>query len=328
MAANRKVRALSLLSGGLDSLLAVKVLEEQGIEVVGLTFTSPFFGAENARKGADQLGIELVVIDITGPHLELVKTPPHGYGKGMNPCIDCHALMVKMAGELMEREGYDLIATGEVLGERPMSQNMQSLSTVARDSGYADFLLRPLSAKLLPPTKPERDGKVDRERLLAIEGRSRKPQIALAAKYGITSYLQPAGGCLLTDPNFSARLRELLEKNPAATEADVRLLRLGRHFRFPSGAKAIVGRDEKDNEKIERSAGGCDCLILPTEAAGPTVLLTKPFDDDDVEFAAKLCASFSDNAGDAIEIEIRHPSGIRRLPVTPGPRAAFDEMRI
>nr|HPM42120.1 tRNA 4-thiouridine(8) synthase ThiI [bacterium] len=292
------------------------------------TFTSPFFGAENARKGADQLGIKLVVLDITGPHLELVKKPPHGYGKQMNPCIDCHALMVKVAGELLEKEGYDLIATGEVLGERPMSQNMQSLSTVAKDSGYADFLLRPLSAKLLPPTRPEREGKVDRDRLFAIEGRSRKPQIALAAKYGIKSYLQPAGGCLLTDPNFSARLRELLDKNPAATEADVRLLRLGRHFRLPSGAKAIVGRDEKDNEKIERAAGEGDCLVLPTEAAGPTVLLAAPFCEEDVELAAKLCASFSDDVGGAIEIEIRHPAGNRRLQVAPGARAEFDGMRI
>lgn len=328
MADARTIRALSLLSGGLDSLLAVKVLQEQGIEVTGITFTSPFFGAENARKGARQLGINLIVLDITEEHLELVKHPPHGYGKQMNPCIDCHAFMVKKAGELMKRDGYDFIATGEVLGERPMSQNMQSLGTVARDSGCADDLVRPLSAKLLAPTKPELEGKVDRERLLAIEGRSRKPQMALAAKYGITSYLQPAGGCLLTDPAFSARLRELLEHSPGARAQEIGLLKLGRHYRLASGTKAIVGRNEKDNMTIETSAGKDDCLVLPTIAAGPTVLLVSPFLGEDIDIAAELCVSFSDHGGNEIELDIRHPAGHRRMNVAPKPRASFDRMRI
>ncbi|HPQ81482.1 MAG TPA: tRNA 4-thiouridine(8) synthase ThiI [bacterium] len=323
-----KVRALSLLSGGLDSLLAVKVLQEQGIEVTGLTFTSPFFGAENARRGADQLGIELVVCDITKEMVSLVKNPPHGYGKGMNPCIDCHSLMVKKAGEFMERDGFDFIATGEVLGERPMSQNIQSLSTVARDSGYAGYLLRPLSAKLLEPTKPEREGKVDREKLLAIEGRSRKPQMALATKYGITSYLQPAGGCLLTDPAFSARLRDLLKHDPSATPEDIRLLRMGRHFRLASGAKAIVGRDEKDNRRIEEAAREGDCLVVSDITPGPVVLLTAPFDPADVDAVAQLCASFADNRGEEIDLEVRLPSETKRMRAKPSERSDFDAMRI
>ena len=328
MSDGRKVRALSLLSGGLDSLLAVKVLEEQGIEVTGLTFTSPFFGAENARRGAGQLGIDLVVVDITDEHLELVKNPPHGYGKQMNPCIDCHALMVRRAGEMMMRDGFDFIATGEVLGERPMSQNMQSLGTVARDSRFGEYLLRPLSAKLLPPTKPELEGKVDRDRLLAIEGRSRKPQMALAKMYGITSYMQPAGGCLLTDPAFSARLKDLLKHDPSVTPRQIGLLRMGRHFRFASGAKAIVGRDEKDNGRIEPAACGEDCLVVSDITPGPVVLLVFPYSDADVEAAAALCASFADNRGEAVDLEIRLPAGRRRTMAKPSARSDFDSMRI
>ena len=322
-----KVRAIVLLSGGLDSLLAVKVLQEQGIEVVGLTFESPFFGSGNALKGAEQLGIELIVKDISEEELELVKNPPHGFGKQMNPCIDCHTLMFLKAGEMLP-EGYDFIATGEVLGERPMSQNRQSLGTVAKGSGHADLLLRPLSAKLLEPTKPERDGLVDRERLLAIEGRSRKPQLELAKKYGIKSYVQPAGGCLLTDPQFSKRLKDLFRNQPDATVDDARLLRMGRHFRSPSGAKIVVGRDKGDNERIAEFAKEGDVLIISDITPGPTALVRGGGGKVDIDLAARIVASFADHGGREIDMELAQGEKRERIKATPSPRDEFEGIRI
>lgn len=327
MSAKRKARAIVLLSGGLDSLLAVKVLQEQGIEVVGLTFESPFFGSGNARRGAEQLGIELIVKDISEEELELIKNPPHGFGKQMNPCIDCHALMFRKAGEMLS-EGYDFIATGEVLGERPMSQNRQSLDTVARESGCAELLLRPLSAKHLPPTRPELDGLVDRDRLLDLKGRSRKPQIALAKRYGIKSYVQPAGGCLLTEPNFSKRLLELLSKEPQAGVDDARLLAMGRHFRSPSGAKIVVGRDKADNERIRDFAKGGDVLIVSDVTPGPTALVRGGRGEGDIDLAARICASFADHGGGEVDMALIMRDKEARIRARPEPRDEFEVIRI
>jgi len=328
MITGNKARALCLLSGGLDSLLAVRVLQEQGVDATGISFESPFFSAENARKGAIQLGIELIVEDITDETMSLVRNPPHGFGKQMNPCIDCHALMAHRAGEIMRREGLDFLATGEVLGERPMSQNRQSLDMVARDSGFGEFLLRPLSAKLLDPTRPETAGLVDRERLLSIEGRSRKPQMALALKYGIKEYMQPAGGCLLTDPAFSMRLRELFTNEPNAGARDARMLKIGRHFRLPSGAKAIVGRDKKDNERIVAAVQDDEVLIVSDVTPGPAVLLMHSSSKDDIDMGARLCASFSDSEGLEVEMAIRRGGEEGRIRQSPLPRREFDVMRI
>ena len=324
----KKVKAISLLSGGLDSILAVKVLMEQGIEVTGLTFVSPFFGSANGERAAAQLGIELIVRDISCEVMDLVRRPPHGYGKQLNPCIDCHALMIREAGILAREKGYDFIATGEVLGERPMSQNRQSLDTVARDSGCADILLRPLSAKLLPPTKPEKDGLVDREKLLAIEGRSRKPQMELARKFGIKKYMQPAGGCLLTDPAFCTRLSELMRSEPDFSIADVELLKLGRHFRLPSGAKVIVGRDKKDNDKITSACAQGDSLITSDIVPGPVVLLKRSQSSSDIEFAARVCASYSDHEGREIDMELYVNGGRTRIKANPSPREEFQDIKI
>lgn len=328
MERKKSIRALCLLSGGLDSLLAICVLKQQGISVTGLTFTSPFFGSKNAEIGAQQVDVPLTIVDITEEHLPLVKHPPHGYGKQMNPCIDCHALMVRRAGDIMRREHFDFIATGEVLGERPMSQNRQSLDIVAKASGCADDLLRPLSAQLLPPTRPEREGLVDRDRLYAIEGRSRKPQMALAQQCGITSYVQPAGGCLLTDPAYAARLRELLEHDPDAEADDMRLLRMGRHFRLPSGAKAIVGRDEKDNGMIEAVVQPGDVLFVTDPLPGPVVLLRRSMGPDDIELSARLCASYADHDGADVDIECIRADKRERIAARPMPRNAFAEIKI
>ena len=203
---NKKIKALVLLSGGLDSILAVKLLLEQGIEVEAINFRTNFCGPSKARPAAKMLGVRLHEVDIRKEFLEVLKKPKHGYGSGMNPCIDCHALMLKKAGELMQKENscpersrrIDFIATGEVLGERPMSQHKKALKIVEKEAGLEGYLLRPLSAKLLEPTIPEKENLVDREKLLAISGRNRKPQMELAARYGIKNYPTPAGGCALT----------------------------------------------------------------------------------------------------------------------------------
>ncbi|MFH1654110.1 MAG: tRNA 4-thiouridine(8) synthase ThiI, partial [Pseudomonadota bacterium] len=269
----------------------------------------------------------LIVKDITDEHLKMVKAPPHGYGRYMNPCIDCHAMMVRMAGEIMRSEGFDVVATGEVLGERPMSQNLASLNIVERDAGMKGYLLRPLSAKLLEPTIPELDGRIDRTMLLAIEGRSRKPQFELAKKYEIKSFEQPAGGCRLTDPEFSKRLEDLFKFNPNANGEDVELLKLGRHFRLPTGAKVIVGRDEKDNMEIEKRRKNL-CLIRPKTDPGPSCLLIGSHDEKDLDSAIEICAAFSDLREEGIIIEIVHDSKQSTKQVKQVSRQNFEKLRI
>jgi tRNA-uridine 2-sulfurtransferase len=247
-----KPKSLVLLSGGLDSQLAVKVLQRAGCEVTGLTFTSPFFTSEKAEEAAKALGIKIIVKDITEIHFPIVQNPPHGYGKNMNPCVDCHGLMFNLAGKLAKKEGFDLIATGEVLGQRPFSQNKQALQTVKKIAGVE--ILRPLCAKHLPETSFEESGLIDREKLLDFQSKSRKPQIALAAELGITDYPAPAGGCLLTDPGYSARLKKLLERDPKATPEDVRLIRIGRFLPVGQKSFAMIGRDQAENKQLQALA--------------------------------------------------------------------------
>ncbi|WP_035107491.1 DUF814 domain-containing protein [Desulfovirgula thermocuniculi] len=266
------MRALALLSGGLDSMLAARLIQEQGIEVVGLAFTSPFFGPENARRAARQLGIPLIEVDITEELIPIILKPRYGYGKQMNPCIDCHTLMVKKAREMMGELGASFIVTGEVLGERPKSQNATALHIVARDSGADGYLLRPLSAKLLPPTVPEEKGWVDRERLMDIQGRSRKAQMALAEEFGLKEYPTPAGGCLLTDPGLSARLKELLSKVPVPEARDLQLLKYGRHF-WVGDVLVVVARRKDENEPLVGLARPGDYLLQLKGIPGPRTLV-------------------------------------------------------
>ena len=194
-------RALAMISGGLDSTLAAKLISDQGIEVIGICFKSYFFGEENAKRMCEQIGIRLEVIDFSKEHFEMVKDPKHGRGKNMNPCIDCHAMMMNYSGKLLEKFNADFIITGEVLNQRPMSQNKQALNVVKKESGFANKILRPLCALNLEPTEMELNGLVDREKLLKISGRSRKIQMELAEQWGIKDYPSPAGGCRLTEPN-------------------------------------------------------------------------------------------------------------------------------
>ena len=268
------------MSGGLDSQLAIRVLERAGAYVEAVAFATPFFDNSKARTAAEALGVKLHVIDFLNDEISLIENPPHGFGGAMNPCIDCHALMIRRAGELMEKLGFDFVATGEVRGQRPMSQNAQSLLTVEKASGLRGRLVRPLSAKLLEPTVPELEGKLDREKLLDISGRSRDRQIALAAELGIVDYPSPAGGCKLTEDAFGRKLRDLMEHEGLRDRTLIELLLVGRRFRLPDGSGVILGRDGKENAKLKeiaasRTTGTSRFLLLttPQGLVGPTALL-------------------------------------------------------
>jgi tRNA-uridine 2-sulfurtransferase len=284
-------------------MLAAAVLRAQGLEVTLICFVAPFFGAERARESAAHLGLPLREIDLTDKFLPLIYDPPHGWGRGHNPCIDCHALMLREAGNLLAAEGFDLLFTGEVLGQRPMSQNRGSLNLIARESGFAEVLLRPLSAKFLKTTKPEELGWVDRERLLNLSGRGRKRQMVLAEEFGITRYPTPAGGCLLTDPGYAARLKELLRHVKEAPRRELEMLRYGRHFRLAGGAKAVVGRTERENEALLGLKGSGDFLVKVEKIPGPLVLVCGVEADEDLEAAALLAAAYSDaNPGTLVRV--------------------------
>ncbi len=265
-------KALVLLSGGLDSMLACKILIDQGVAVTGLTFTTPFFGAKKAEKVSKQLGISLKVVDIAKKHFKIVKNPPHGHGKNVNPCIDCHGLMFRKAGELIKKEGYDFVATGEVLGQRPMSQNKKSLRIVEELAGLENEILRPLSAKLLPETEIEKQGLIDRNKLLAIKGKSRKEQMALAKKLGFKSYATPGGGCLLTDPGYSKRFKELQEVFPDFGLEEASLIKYGRLF-VEQDYMFLVGRKHEENLELKKITGKDDILLEVQEIPGPLTLL-------------------------------------------------------
>ncbi|MGB5219005.1 MAG: tRNA 4-thiouridine(8) synthase ThiI [Smithella sp.] len=291
------VKAIALFSGGLDSVLAAELVRRQDIEVLCLTFTTPFFNAQKAQSAIQQINLPLMIRNITAQHLEMLKSPRYGYGKNMNPCIDCHTLMLKIAGQNMEETGSDFILTGEVLGQRPMSQNKQSLHVVAKNSGYQDYILRPLSAKLLDPIKAERENRIDRSRLLAIQGRGRKEQIKLAADFGIHDYAPPAGGCLLTDPIFSRRLRDLFFHHEDHHYRDFELLKFGRHFRWNERCKIIVGRNNADNDALNNLVTDDDLIFKMKNFPGPLVIV--PYGNvNDAQNAASLCVRYSDAPDD------------------------------
>lgn len=301
----RHSRGAVMFSGGLDSILAALVLREQGCYVTGITFSSPFFSPTQAKNSAASIDLPLEIIDFSDDIISLVEHPKHGFGGALNPCIDCHARMIMRAGELVRERGWDFIATGEVLNQRPMSQNRRSLEMVAKDCGVSDILLRPLSAKLLPVTEVESRGLVDRERLLAIEGRSRKEQMALAAHFGLAKYPSSAGGCLLTEKLYSNKLALLRNQDRLRDAKAVALLKFGRHFLLPGGVKAIVGRNVTENESMRNIANGGDYLVLrPIGVPGPTTLLESPATADDVNTAVRLCAGYCDKTEGKIKVRI------------------------
>ena len=275
-------------------MLAGLVLREQGIEVEWVTFETPFFNAAKARKASKITGIPLTVKPIFPVYMEMLKNPPAGYGTYMNPCMDCHALMFKLAGEIMRNKNLDFLFSGEVLGQRPMSQTKTSLRYVEKHSGFEGYILRPLSAQKLPETVPEKLGLVDRQRLLDISGRSRKIQMMLAQAFGIRDYPAPAGGCMLTDKHFSNRLKDLLANQEICTEPELHLLKYGRHFRLSPQTKLIVGRTEQDNGEILKYHNpAADIVIDIKDYPSPLALIPNGAGKDLIFLAAAICIGYS-----------------------------------
>ena len=294
MSEARTTRALGLCSGGLDSILSALLLRKQGVKVHWVAFETPFFSAEKARKAAAANGVPLTVRKITPIYMQMMRSPSVRFGKHMNPCMDCHALMFRLAGMIMAEQGLDFLFSGEVLGQRPMSQNRTSLRYVEKHSGYDGCILRPLSALCLPETRMEQEGLVDRGQLLGITGRSRKPQLELAEALGVTDFPAPAGGCLLTDKIFSRRLKDLMDHQVDPLEKDLELLKYGRHLRLSPGAKIVVGRTRQENEQI----GGLidpqtDMVLKVNDFPGPLVVIPGGADEAVVTLAAGICAGYS-----------------------------------
>ncbi len=343
------MKALALLSGGLDSALAVKVIREQGIDVLALHFYTGFCITERKRRmdvlaeddprrykndalaTARSMGVPVEVLDISQEYIRMVTKPKHGYGANANPCIDCRVFMLRSAAEHLEEFGASFIITGEVLNQRPMSQRRPTLGIIEKEAGLDRLVLRPLSAKLLPVTIPEERGWVDRERLLAIEGRSRKPQIELAARYGITGFAQPAGGCcFLADETYAERFHELLAHKPdrELTQDEVMLLGAGRHFRLTDSVKVIVGRDRLENNLLARYKSG-RIFLTCTVVGSPSVLIDGPADDVAIETAAGILARYSDaGQGLSIPIVVENGGPSRTIHVTANKTFDLDPLRV
>lgn len=291
----RPCAAVALLSGGLDSTVAAAVVLRQGIEVHGVHFALPWGSChhENAKQAASVLGIPLTVMPLDERFIRLVRNPKYGYGRAMNPCTDCHAHMVRMAGMFMEQLGFDFVISGEVLGQRPNSQLSRSMRIVEKESGLEGRLLRPLSAKRLRPTLPELQGKVDRRCLFGICGRSRKQQMKLARQFGIQNYPTPAGGCLLTDKGFAARLKDLFSHQQDPSLEEVALLRYGRQFRISSGLKILLGRDESENTTLASFCKEGRQLVVPENFPGPSALAVGETGDMVLKHAVRLILRFT-----------------------------------
>lgn len=331
---NRIVKALGLSSGGLDSILAALVLRRQGIDVTWISFVTPFFSSDNAEKAAKRYKIPIIVSDISEKYLVMLKNPPCGYGQNMNPCIDCHTMMFAEAGKIMQENGFDFLFSGEVSGQRPMSQTKHALRYVEKRSGFDGSIVRPLSAKVLPETKPEEDGLVDRSQLLGFNGRTRKPQMELAKEMGVKDYPAPAGGCLLTDTRYSIKLRDLMAFNPFARISEYHLLKGGRHLRLDDNTKAIVGRDKNDNAIIMQYYDPAhDLLFKMKDKPGPLVVMTCSAgvpESHMIEKAAVICASYGKTvSGETVEVYVTRPGFDDRIvKVIAGDASDFSEIMI
>ena len=329
------MKAIGLFSGGLDSTLALKLIQDQGIEVIAVKFTSPFFqGAPDGRCRATEvarlMGMEFLKVPKGDVFLDMLRHPRHGYGSAMNPCVDCRIFMLKKAKAIMEEMGAAFVITGEVLGQRPMSQRRNMIELIERESGLEGKIVRPLSAQHFEPTEAERNGWIDRAKLLDIHGRGRRPQIALAAELGLSEFENPAGGCLLTDKNFAAKVRDLFAHQEQPTMHDIELLRIGRHFRAGS-YKLICARNENECEALTRRAeAGEGWTFEPVKCAGPTVLLLAPTDGsgacsaDMLQLAAEMVAAYSD--GESPEVSVRIAAGTKGEELS-APRIARDAIR-
>ncbi|MDI6886203.1 MAG: asparagine synthase-related protein [archaeon] len=329
------MKALALLSGGLDSILATKLILDQGIEVVAVKFILPVTSEKRdyAEEIAKKFGISLIQAEVGEEYLDVIRNPTYGYGSGMNPCIDCRIYMLREAKRIAKEVGAKFIVTGDVLGERPMSQHRKALELEEKEAGLENMILRPLSAKLLPETIPEREGWVDRSKLLAIRGRSRKPQIALAEKFGLhEDYPSPSGGCLLTYKEFASKVRDLFEHKEEATKRDVSLLKIGRHFRVAS-SKIIVGRNEEENKlllELTKPLQGLrgrgaephspeDYVFEVPGFGSPITILEGPKSKEAIELAAKLTARYSDAGAKEKAIQVEYGNGEKKARIIVSP---------
>jgi len=298
------MKALALFSGGLDSVLAMKLVIDQGIEVVAVNINIGF-GSTNDRREhmqnmCDQIGVKLEILDLRQLYLdEVLFDPKYGYGKNFNPCIDCHGFMFRYTGKLLEKYNAQFMISGEVMGQRPMSQRKDALENVKRLSQHDNLIVRPLCAKLLPISKPEQEGWIDREKLMDISGRNRQPQLALAKEIGLENFESPGGGCLLTEIQFSSKLRDFVDHNKLEV-VDIDTLKVGRHLRLPDGSKLIIGRSADDNEKIKATSSDRYFKARILNASGPLCLVQKDISQSDLQLAVKLIVTYGKTNLDTI----------------------------
>jgi len=300
-------RGIGLLSGGLDSTLAVRIMLDLGIEVIGLNFMSPFCTCTSKNSGckseavkvARASGIDIRSIFLGQEYLDMIRAPKHGYGKNMNPCMDCRIMMFRYTKGIMKEVNASFIFTGEVLGQRPMSQRHDAMNIIDKESGVKGLVLRPLSARLLEPTIPEKEGVVNRERLLRISGRSRRPQIRMAEEYNINDYHCPSGGCLLTQISFANRMRDMIKFSHTISVKDARLLRIGRHFRLTEKCKVIVGRNKEENDKLEKVAEPDDYSFFVKGYTGPVVIAKGVMEESLIPLISQITARYGDTPKNA-----------------------------
>ena len=327
-----RVKAISLLSGGLDSILATELIRKQGIEVIAFNVKTPFCipkkdGTSEATQAANQLKVPLKVVSVEKDYLQMLRNPKYGYGKNMNPCIDCKIFMIRKAKKYAKEIGASFLFTGEVLGERPKSQHGPALKVIEEEAGLKGKLLRPLSAKLLRETEAEKKGLVDRTKLCNIQGRSRKPQFLLAREFGITSFPAPAGGCLLTCEEYSKKLRDLFANKKRISMADVAVLRIGRHFRIGKN-KIIVGRNESENKLLTAGKNHVDFSFELPDIVGPTSILQGPKTKKAIETAAKLTAFYSDAKVAEVKVNFGRESLNRSLVVVVPEKVTVEKLRV
>ena len=331
-----KKKIVALLSGGLDSTLAIKTMQKQGFEVSAVAIKTPFCDFDcgrgcgfEIREKADDLGVNLKTVYLGDEYIEMLKHPKHGFGSGMNPCIDCRAMMFEAGKKHMEEIGAEFIISGEVLGQRPMSQFAPALKKIEKLSNLEGKIVRPLSAALLPATDPEKNGLIKRKDLGMIRGRSRKEQLKMAKEFGIEDPPNAGGGCLLTDPAFSLRAIDLFKHIETPTTNDIDLLKIGRHFRLDQNTKLIVGRNEDENEIMHALALSNDILLEAKEHVGPTTLLRGNGIEKHIEFSAKITLRYSDAPKNETGVVTVHKNeGVTEISVDCAEEISYTQFRI